>query len=364
MQMKYAGMKSAELGDPYIFQCGTMIKCSVPVFFDEQFLGSLACGPVLLWEADEIARRDLARFAQNYEISESNTNEIIDCVKQLTPENMRSAAKMLSMMVSYMAKEESIFLKQRLKITKQQDKIAELMVEKRINAVSLETLERRNKFKKYPYEMEKELVASVQSGDSKNSNMILNGILGEIFALSSGNLDLIKANVFELTALLMRATVDAGVSLTDLATVMKKVTKILAEDTEYDELCLLTTEVLDDIINTLYINRFKKQSSAHLTNAINYVKQNFQDDLSLETVAKKVFVSTYYLSHLFRDEMDMTYSDYVAKVRMEAAIKMMKSNKPSIQDIAIETGFHDSGYFTKTFKKYFGITPKKYMDLL
>jgi len=43
--------------------------------------------------------------------------EIIDCVKQLTPENMRSAAKMLSVMVAYMCKEESIFQKQQAKLT-------------------------------------------------------------------------------------------------------------------------------------------------------------------------------------------------------------------------------------------------------
>ncbi|MDD3126958.1 MAG: PocR ligand-binding domain-containing protein [Candidatus Izemoplasmatales bacterium] len=363
-QMKYAGMKAADLGEPYIFQCGTMIKCSVPILFEEKYLGSLACGPVLLWEADEIAHQDLITFAGKYDISPSEACTILSCVKQLTPENMRSAAQMLSIMVTYMCKEESIFLRQRLKLSKQQNKIAELMNEKRLNAISLESLERRNKFKKYPYEMEKELIAYVQAGDTVQAIEILNGILGEIFAISSGDLDIIKANVYELTAVLMRAAVDAGVLLSDLAAIPKKVTVILADDTQYDEVCLLTSELMDDINNVIYQNRFKKQSNEHLINAINFIKKNLTDDLSLNTVASNVFVSGYYLSHLFRDEMDLTFSDYINKVRMEAAIKLMKERQLSIQDIAIKSGFKDAGYFTKTFKKYHGITPKKYMDLL
>ncbi len=363
LQMKYAGLKSADLGEPYIYQCGTMVKCSVPICFEEKYLGSLACGPVLLWEADEIARNDLAAFAANYHIPRDKANEILDCVKQLTPENMRSAAEMLSLMVSYMCKEESIFLQQRAKITKQQDQIANLIAEKRIAASSVETMERRNKFKKYPFELEKELITFLQTGDTANAMQILNSLLGEIFAIASGNLENIKANVYELTAVLMRAAVDAGVSLSEMAEILRKVTRILASDADYEEVCLLTAEVMDEINKVIANNRFTKKSNENLINAISHIKKHYRGDVSLEIVAKNVFVSNYYLSHLFRDELNMTFSDYVNKVRMEAAIKLMKETKMPIQDIASQSGFADASYFTKTFKKYHGITPKKYMSL-
>ncbi|MDD3122611.1 MAG: PocR ligand-binding domain-containing protein [Candidatus Izemoplasmatales bacterium] len=362
-QMKYAGLKSADLGQPYIFQCGTMVKCSVPILFEEKYIGSLACGPVLLWDADEIARGDLINFAKTYHIPQEDADSIMDCVKQLSPENMRSAAEMLNLMVSFMCKEESIFLQQRTKITKQQNQIADLIIEKRINALSMETMEKRNKFRKYPYELEKELIAFLQTGDNKNAMQILNSILGEIFSLSSGNLDIIKANVYELTAVLMRAGVDAGVSLSDMSQILRKVTVILSDDTLYDEVCLLTTEVMEEINKVISANKFKKQSNENLINAISYIKKNYRFDLSLDNVANSVFVSSYYLSHLFRDEINMTFSDYVNKVRMDEAIKLMKETHMAIQDIAIKCGFSDASYFTRTFKKYHGITPKKYMSL-
>ncbi|MFA7076599.1 MAG: PocR ligand-binding domain-containing protein, partial [Candidatus Izemoplasmatales bacterium] len=288
--MKYAGLKSAELGEPYIFQCGTMIKCSVPIFFEEKYLGSLACGPVLLWEADEIAKRDLKLFTERYHLEQEDVKQIIECVRQLSPENMRSAAGMLSLMVSYMCKDESIFIKQRNKITKQQDKIANLLIEKRIAAKSIDRIEKQNKFKKYPYELEKELIAYLQNGETNSAIEILNSLLSEIFSLSLGNLDTIKANIFELSAVLMRAAVDSGVSLGDMHEIMKKITIIIAKDTEYEDVCLLTVEIMEAINKVISQNKFKKKSNENLIKAINYIKKNYRNDVSLESVAKNVFV--------------------------------------------------------------------------
>jgi len=361
--MKYAGLKSAELGEPYIFQCGTMIKCSVPIFFEEKYLGSLACGPVLLWEADEIAKRDLKLFTERYHLEQEDVKQIIECVRQLSPENMRSAAGMLSLMVSYMCKDESIFIKQRNKITKQQDKIANLLIEKRIAAKSIDRIEKQNKFKKYPYELEKELIAYLQNGETNSAIEILNSLLSEIFSLSLGNLDTIKANIFELSAVLMRAAVDSGVSLGDMHEIMKKITIIIAKDTEYEDVCLLTVEIMEAINKVISQNKFKKKSNENLIKAINYIKKNYRNDVSLESVAKNVFVSNYYLSHLFRDEMNMTFIDYVNKIRIEAAVKLMKETNLTIQEIVSQTGFSDHSYFIKIFKRYHGITPKKYMSL-
>jgi len=120
---------------------------------------------------------------------------------------------------------------------------------------------------------------------------------------------------------------------------------------------------MEEISHVISANKFAKKSNENLISAISYIKKNYRGDLSLERVAGNVFVSSYYLSHLFRDELNMTFSDYVNKVRMDAAIKLMKETKMSIQEISEQCGFSDAGYFTRIFKKYHGITPKKYMSL-
>ncbi|MDR2782633.1 MAG: PocR ligand-binding domain-containing protein, partial [Treponema sp.] len=55
------GEKSLELGEPYIYSCGCgLVMCSSPIVYNASLIGSIACGPVMLWEADEIAVSDLA----------------------------------------------------------------------------------------------------------------------------------------------------------------------------------------------------------------------------------------------------------------------------------------------------------------
>lgn len=362
-QMAYAGLKAAELGEPYIFKCGCMIKSSAPIFFEEKMIGSLSCGPVLLWDADELAFSELKKITSSSNLSDDEIREIIKNVKQLSCENMTSASKMLSIIVDHMCKEESRFMAQRLKITKQQNKIAELLLDKKQSMASLIAMEKRTKFRKYPIEMEKELIAYVQTGDTNNARRMLNDLLGEILSFSSGNLDIVKAKLFELITIIFRAGVDSGSPLPDMSILLKDYTKVLTEDISFEELCLQTSEVMELIMGVIYQSRSEKKTNENLVKAIQYIKQNYHQELSLDIVAKNVFVSNYYLSHLFRNELDMTFSDYVNKIRMEQSIQLMKLNDYNVQIIAEKVGFNDAGYFSRTFKKYYGVSPNSYLKI-
>ncbi|MBI9008504.1 MAG: helix-turn-helix domain-containing protein [Tenericutes bacterium] len=361
--MRYSGLKALELGSPYTFQCGTMVKCSVALLVDEEYIGSIACGPVLLWEVDDIAKKEINDFLKNYCTPKHGFEQVLTNVKQLTPDNMRSAAKMLNLIVDYMIKEESLMIKQQNQISSQQNQIADLLIEKKVNAATVETIEKKNKLNQYSMSLEKELVSFIQMGENENANAIINNILGEIFAISSGDLDTIKANIFELFALLMRAAVDVGVKLIQLKNVLNKVSEILSAETKYDNVCFLTSEVMKEINHLIYENRSKKKSNDHLIKAISYIRNNFQKNISLDIVSKEVFVSSYYLSHLFRDEMDLTFVDYVNKVRIDRSKELLRNSKMNINEIASTVGFSDQNYFAKTFKKYVGSTPSKYIKI-
>lgn len=361
--MQYAAFKSAELGEPYIYNCGCMIKCSVPIMFDDKLIGSLACGPVLLWDTDDLVKEEIKKFTANMPIEDKIVDNIITNLKQIECDYMTSAAKILYLVVNYICKEESKYLVQRNKISVQQRQIAELLIEKKKTAADFDMIGKRAMLKKYPVDLEKELIAYVQTGEKSKAVSMLNDILSEIFSFSSGNLDIIKAKLFELTATLMRAAVDIGAPLEEMAIFIKMYNKILVEETTFEDLCYLTKEVMESFMLIVYENRTKKQTNQHLVSAINYIKQNYAGDLSLETVANHVYVSSYYLSHLFRDEMDMPFSDYVNKVRMEESKRLLKDNTLKIQEVAELVGFKDSSYFSKAFKKYYGVSPKRVSDL-
>jgi two-component system response regulator YesN len=77
-------------------------------------------------------------------------------------------------------------------------------------------------------------------------------------------------------------------------------------------------------------------------------------------VAQAVHISPYYLSHLFKEELGVTFIGYLTKVRIEQAKILLLETNLTIQQISYMVGYQDSSYFTKVFKKLEGRTPTQF----
>lgn len=356
------GKKSMELGEPYIYVCGCgLVMCSSPVVFNETLAGSISCGPVMLWDADEVAIEEITKKTADMNLA--LTRELLESIPSFECINITAAAQILFIMVNSLTREHSRYLRQREQITKQQAAIADLVVERKMAAAGIRALEKRGALV-YPVEKEKELIAFVQSGKKREAAAILNDILGVIFSMAGGSMDTIRVKLFELVAFLSRAAVDAGAPLKEVNHITKEAFEICEDKTDFERLCFLTTRAMEGFIDTVYRNREQKQTGFHLTKAIEYIQEHYMEDLPLNLVADSVYVSEYYLSHLFRKEMNITFSDYAAKVRIGKAREFIREEPSArIQEIAIKTGFNDPNYFAKIFKKHSGVTPKEYQAL-
>ncbi|MCL1927375.1 MAG: PocR ligand-binding domain-containing protein [Treponema sp.] len=353
------GKKAMELGEPYIYACGcALVMCSSPVVFEEELIGSISCGPAMLWEADEIAKEEIAKktACMNLQLTEELLNGIPSCECS----NITAASQLLFIIVNSLTREHSRYLMQRERITEQQRAIANLVLERKITAAELRKMEKHSALA-YPAEKEKELIAFVQLGKKQQAAALLNDILGVIFSIAEGSMDTIRVKLFELIAFLSRAAVDAGAPLKEINAITKEAFKICEDQTSFEQLCFLTTRAMEGFIDTVYRNRNQKQASFHLTKAIEYIQEHYMEDLPLATVASSVYVSEFYLSHLFRKEMNQTFSDYATKVRIDKAREFLR-DEPSarIQEIALKTGFNNPNYFAKIFKKHTGVSPREY----
>ncbi|NSW89678.1 MAG: AraC family transcriptional regulator [Firmicutes bacterium] len=94
--------------------------------------------------------------------------------------------------------------------------------------------------------------------------------------------------------------------------------------------------------------------------AIDYIRKNLNSDLSLQNVARKVFLSASYFSRLFKSKTGTDFADYVSNTRLEMARELLLKTNMSVETIAAETGFSSAGYFIKVFKRRYGMTPKSY----
>ena len=91
-----------------------------------------------------------------------------------------------------------------------------------------------------------------------------------------------------------------------------------------------------------------------------YIDKNLAEDISLETVASRIYFSPKYLSKVFKDETGVNFVTYILDRRMEKACDLLKNTDYNVETIAKKTGFRSSAYFIKKFKEKYGITPKEY----
>lgn len=360
--IRYAAEKSRQLGEPYIYTgaCG-LILCCIPVVFRDTLIGSIICGPVMLWDADELANAEIKGRTSSFIPTSSQID--VSGITQTSCPKLTSAINILLVLVNYICSQAEQHLDQKLELARQQEKLIQLAAEKQNAIASVKVIEQHMNFNHYPAELEKELIAYVQLGDRTKAIEILNSFLGEIFSYASGDLNIIQAKLYEFTAFLSRATVEAGVSLRRLTDTIKKSGRLLDENIEFSDLCSLIVEVLNEFIDCIYENRGKKAASLHLTKAIAYIQEHYAENMALGDLAGKVFVSGYYLSHLFRDEMQTTFSEYLNKVRIDQAKQRLKEKGQTVEKVSEAVGFKDANYFIKAFKKAVGITPAKYKKI-
>lgn len=93
---------------------------------------------------------------------------------------------------------------------------------------------------------------------------------------------------------------------------------------------------------------------------LSYIVDNYQENISIEDIANHCFYSKSYFMKFFKDTMGVSFIQYLNDYRLEIAAQMLVNTSDNILDIALGTGFDNLSYFTRSFKKKYGITPGKY----
>lgn len=94
------------------------------------------------------------------------------------------------------------------------------------------------------------------------------------------------------------------------------------------------------------------------------VKSNYREDISLDSVAEKVGVTSSYLSRLFKKETGINFQDYLTNVRIEKAVELLRDESLSVRALAHAVGYNNHTYFCKIFKRETGKTVGEYRESL
>ncbi|TLS49097.1 response regulator [Paenibacillus antri] len=95
---------------------------------------------------------------------------------------------------------------------------------------------------------------------------------------------------------------------------------------------------------------------------VKLIERRYAEKLSIQDIANEICLSINHMTSVFKKETGETVVDYLTKVRMKHAKRMLRDPSVKIYEIADGTGYADANYFAKVFKKYTGLSPKEYRD--
>ncbi|MFA6948172.1 MAG: helix-turn-helix domain-containing protein [Eubacteriales bacterium] len=108
-------------------------------------------------------------------------------------------------------------------------------------------------------------------------------------------------------------------------------------------------------------NQYEPRRSLNLK-IVSYLYQNSASDISVDTVAQRFHFSRSYISHMFKNCNGVSFSEFLCRVRLENAAGLLVSSSLPVSSVASEVGFDDANYFSKIFRRHFGISPREYRN--
>lgn len=211
----------------------------------------------------------------------------------------------------------------------------------------------------YPHKKEKNLLESLLELDAKNSLQIIDELIDWMTVNLSG-IESIKQKIYELLLILMReAAINLNMpELDSNSESMRKDLFLLDTTREFRAYAKSYIENKIHDLNNIKISR----ANSLLSLITDYIRDNFDKEISLESVADVIRVSPYYLSKLFKKETGANFIDYLTNFRIKKAKELLANPTNNVKDVCYMVGYKDPNYFARVFKKTCSITPSEYRD--
>lgn len=131
----------------------------------------------------------------------------------------------------------------------------------------------------------------------------------------------------------------------------------------------LNTDIIFSIL-TAFLGRLfryyeidKVASSNNKTyEIISYCNEHFRENITVEQISQDLQISRFYLSHIFNNKLHTSFKDYLNTLRINETINLIKTEKLSITDAALTSGFATIRTFNRVFKKIHGVSPREYIS--
>ena len=352
VQSQNYGMTEAErFGGKYIYYCPKGLTCFVsPILGEVKSAAKITVGPFLMVDKQDYVDCELKELFHTASKELERAEAVLEKIPYVPTEKVNQLSNLLFMAVGFM---NNVSRENRLLSTQSSDRIQGQIT------TYLMQLKKEETPPAYPIETEKQLLQSITKGDREKAHKLLNELEGHILFATGRNFKLVCSQMYELLVLMSRAAINAGANAEQILQQSRRFGEKIASFHNIEELCLWLSDVTNELMDSIF-----KYAGARHANAMHlctqYIDAHYFEKITLEDLARKVYLSTPYLSLIFKQEIGTTFNQYLNQVRIAKSKALLRCEGLRVTDISIAVGFEDQSYFTKVFKRITGVTPNQY----
>ncbi|MGI6143454.1 MAG: helix-turn-helix domain-containing protein [bacterium] len=211
----------------------------------------------------------------------------------------------------------------------------------------------------YSFTKEEELMKLVELAEQGRAFDILEQIWHQLLTASAGEERNLRFRSWELVIGMARAALKGGAEPGDVAKMQGALLEELATVSGVQGVYHLLQSALKQALQ-LVGNRQVTTQRAAIKQAKRYMSQHFGKQITLEEISRRVHLSPYYFSRLFKEREGLTFIEYLTSLRIEEAKRLLLKTEDKIEVIAQTVGYGEANYFSRLFKRKVGMSPGEY----
>jgi AraC-like DNA-binding protein/ligand-binding sensor protein len=351
----YGTYQAERFGGRYVYFCPMgLTHWASPVLSNGQVVAALLGGPVHMIDPDDFLIEEI--MSKNGIGNEfiSTLRRQMEKVPVVPPQRVNSLGDMLYHVAKSLSEGSYGDIDARKDSGELQAEIWE-------HIRSMKDIGQPEGMESYPMEKERELMDLIEVGDRPGAQRVLNEILGHIFFASGGSFEILRARVLELVVLLSRAAIKGGADAQQIFGLNYGYLNRINSFRNVEELAYWLSGIMARFTDQVF-NLSDVKHADVIYRAVDYIRKNYMNRITLEEAASHVYLSPAYFSRVFKEEMKDNFNVFVNKIRVEAAKKMLLNESIQLVDVSTLAGFEGQSYFSKVFKKMTGVTPGRYRE--
>lgn len=167
-------------------------------------------------------------------------------------------------------------------------------------------------------------------------------------------------NTLVLLTLCSRAAIEGGLNPSVSYSLNDTYAAQIEECKTTTSLSALARTFMEDYIQRVQQAKSDNGLSPQIQAICDYITMHPKENFSIADFAKRTGYTEYYFSHKFKQEIGMSISEYIRKVKIEQACILLAGTHMGIQEISDELGFTSRSYFSSSFQKESGMSPSEY----